>query len=108
MPWKTMDVREQRVQFVVAATRRERSLSALCAEFHISRPTANLWLRRYREEGLAGIAERSRRPQHSPRQTSPELEEQVVALRQRYPDWGARKLQVLLAREGVPLTRSTI
>ena len=108
MPWKTMDVREQRVQFVVAATRRERSLSALCAEFHISRPTANLWLRRYREEGLAGIAERSRRPQHSPRHTSPELEEQVVALRQRYPDWGARKLQVLLAREGVPLTRSTI
>ena len=104
-----MDVREQRVQFVVAATRRERSLSALCAEFHISRPTANLWLRRYREEGLAGIAERSRRPQHSPRlHTSPELEEQVVALRQRYPDWGARKLQVLLAREGVPLTRSTI
>ena len=32
----------------------------------------------------------------------------MVALRQRYPDWGARKLQVLLAREGVPLTRSTI
>jgi transposase len=108
MPWKTMDVREQRVQFVVAAMRRERSLSALCAEFRISRPAANLWLKRYREQGLAGIAERSRRPQRSPRHTSPELEEQVVALRQRYPDWGARKLQVLLAREGVPLTRSTI
>ena len=28
MPWKTMDVREQRVQFVVAASRREKSLSA--------------------------------------------------------------------------------
>ena len=31
MPWKTMEVREQRVQFVVAATRREKSFSALCA-----------------------------------------------------------------------------
>jgi hypothetical protein len=36
------------------------------------------------------------------------LEEQVVGLRQRYPDWGARKLQVLMARAGVRLTRSTI
>jgi len=33
MPWKTMDVREQRVQFVVAAHRGEKSLSALCKEF---------------------------------------------------------------------------
>jgi len=32
----------------------------------------------------------------------------VVQMRQRYPDWGARKLQVLLAREQVELTRSTI
>ena len=108
MPWKTMDVREQRVQFVVAAKRREKPLSALCAEFGISRPTGNVWRKRYGEQGLAGIAERSRRPEHSPRHTPPELEEQVVQLRQRYPDWGARKLQVLLQRQGVPLTRSTI
>ncbi len=108
MPWKTMDVREQRVRFVVAAMRRERPLTALCEEFGISRPTGNLWLKRYEEQGLAGIAERSQRPAHSPRQTSAELEEQVVAVRQRYPDWGARKLQVLLEREGMSLTRSTI
>ena len=28
--------------------------------------------------------------------------------RQRYPDWGARKLRVVLAREGVELPRNTI
>jgi len=108
MPWKTMDLREQRVQFVVAALRREKSLTALCEEFEVSRPTGRLWLQRYRAQGLAGIAERSRRPFHSPRLTPPELEEQVVALRLRYPDWGARKLKVVLARDGVLLTRSTI
>jgi hypothetical protein len=37
-----------------------------------------------------------------------DLEQRVVELRQRYPDWGARKLQVLLAREQIELTRSTI
>jgi transposase InsO family protein len=108
MAWMTMDVREQRVRFVVAASRREKSLTALCAEFGISRPTGYLWRSRYEAAGLAGIAERSRRPQRSPQRTASDLEQRVVELRQRYPDWGARKLQVLLAREQQPLTHSTI
>ena len=103
-----MDVREQRVQFVVAASRREKSLSALCEEFNVSRPTGRLWLQRYREQGIAGIAERSRAPQHRPTQTATWLEARVVELRRQYPDWGARKLQVLLSRQGLELTRSTI
>jgi transposase InsO family protein len=108
MPWKTMDVQEQRVQFVVAASRREKSLTALCQEFGISRPTGVRWRERYQQAGLAGIVERSRRPRQSPRQTAVELEQRVVEVRQRYPDWGARKLQVVLARQRVVLTRSTI
>jgi transposase InsO family protein len=44
----------------------------------------------------------------SPRHTDEEREQRVVELRQRYPDWGARKLQVLLARSGVELPASTI
>jgi len=108
MSWKTMDVEEQKVRFVVAATRPGKSFTALCQEFGISRPTGCLWRKRYQELGLAGIAEHSRRPRQSPERTRPEMEQQVVEMRQRYPDWGARKLQVLLAREEVELTRSTI
>jgi transposase len=99
---------EQRVQFVVAASRQEKPFTRLCQEFAISRPTGMLWRERYQQYGLAGIAERNRRPQRSPQQTSGKLEQRVVEVRQRYPDWGARKLQVLLGREGVELTRSTI
>src|SRR6202035_4512666 len=79
-----------------------------CQEFGISRPTGMLWRQRYEQAGLPGIAERSRRPQQSPTQTAGEWEQRVVEMRRRYPDWGARKLQVLLAREGVELTRSTV
>ncbi len=86
----------------------EKSFRALCQEFEVSRPTGYLWLRRYQAEGLAGIAERSRRPHRSPGRTGGEWEEQVVEVRQRYPDWGARKLQVVLGRRGVPLPASTI
>jgi len=103
-----MDVQQQRVEFVVAARRREKSFTALCQEFGISRPTGSLWVQRYQQQGVAGIAERSRRPANSPRQTARELEDKVVVLRQRYPDWGARKLRVRLQDEGVTLTRSTI
>jgi transposase InsO family protein len=108
MAWKTMDVQEQRVRFVVEATQKMQTFGALCAAYEISRPTGYLWLRRYRELGVDGITERSRRPHRSPERTDPELERQVVELRQRYPDWGARKLKVLLARQGVELPRNTI
>jgi transposase InsO family protein len=108
MPWKTMDVREQRVRFVVAADLATKPFRQLCEEFGISRPTGYEWAERYQEVGLEGIVERSRRPLRSPRQTARELALRVVELRRRYPDWGARKLRVVLEREGVQLGYSTI
>lgn len=108
MAWKTMDIQEQRVRFVVAAAQNAQGFSSLCAEFGISRPTGYLWLQRYQALGILGIAERSRKPHRSPRRTADNLEQRVVELRLRYPDWGARKLSVLLAREGILLPRNTI
>lgn len=108
MPWKTMDIREQRVQFVVAASRREKSMTALCQEFGISRPVGYEWLRRYQQGGVAAIAERTRRPRSSPRQTAEEVQLRVAELRKQYPDWGARKLKVLLRQQGIDLAQTTI
>ena len=108
MPWRAMDVQDQRVGFVVSASLERGPFSALCAEYGISRPTGYEWLKRYRKQGLAGIAEQSRRPHRSPAQTVDELEQRVVQLRQCYPDWGARKLAVLLGRQGVRLPVTTI
>jgi transposase InsO family protein len=83
-------------------------MAELCREFDISRPAGYEWLRRYEEGGVEAIAERSRRPQHSPRRKQEAIEQQVIALRRRYPDWGARKLRVLLKEQGVELGRNTI
>src|SRR5512144_2053536 len=98
-----MDVREQRVRFVVAAYRREKTLAELCREIGISRPVGYEWLKRSRQGGVAAIAEGSRRPQHSPQRTNEKVGQRVVELRERYPEWGARKLRVLLQREGIEL-----
>ncbi len=45
----------------------------------VSRQTAYRWLARFRDEGEAGLADRSSRPHASPRRVPPETEEQVIA-----------------------------
>jgi transposase InsO family protein len=108
MAWGTVDVDEQRVRFVVSASRREKSLQELCKEFEISRPTGYAWLRRYQAGGIAGVVEKSRRPHHSPGRTPRVIEQRVVALRRQRPDWGARKVQMLLQEEGIDLPVITV
>ena len=108
MPWRVKDVMEQRIELVVRAVQGEESISGLCREYGVSRPTGYLWVQRYGEAGsVQGLAERSRRPQHSPGRTPIEQEERVVELRRRY-GWGAKKLVVLLAREGIALRVVTV
>jgi transposase InsO family protein len=57
---------------------------------------------------VEGLCEHSRRPHLSPQQTGPQLETAVVATRMGFPDWGARKLAVVLSRRGIHLPVTTI
>ena len=58
-----------------------RPAAHVAAEMGISRATAYKWLARFRAEGVAGLADRSSRPQTSPRRTDPAIEAVIVALR---------------------------
>jgi transposase InsO family protein len=108
MPWGRTDVGEQRVKFVVRAASGKESMTTLCREFGVSRPTGYRWRRRFEQAGSAtAVVERSPRPEHSPGRTEPRIEERVVALRREH-GWGAKKLAVLLEEEGQPLTVITI
>jgi len=109
LTWKAEDVSEQRLRFAIRASSGQEEMKALCREFEISRPTGYLWLKRYREcERLQELAEISRRPHHSPKQTRTEIEQRVIALRNQYPDWGALKLVELLKQEQVKIPRITV
>jgi transposase InsO family protein len=99
MPWRELSVVEERLRFVVLASRKQRNLTELCREFEISRQTAYVWLKRYRAGGARAVVDQSRRPLHSPQRTRPEIEQKVVQLRQQWPDWGAPKLLVLLRQQ---------
>jgi transposase len=55
--------------------------------------TVRKWLRRYQRQGPSGLLERSRAHQHCPHKASPEIEQQVLALRQKLPTFGAARLK---------------
>lgn len=99
VPWRASSVIEERLRFVILASRQERGLAGLCREFGISRQTGYTWLGRYEAGGASAVADRSRRPRRSPRRTPAEIEEAVAGLRRRWPDWGAAKLRMMLIEE---------
>ena len=108
MPWQECSTMTLRREFLVLAQQPGANFSRLCRRFGISRKTGYKWRRRYREKGIAGLADRSRRPQHSPRRSHPAIEAQVLAVRDQY-GWGARKIKTCLERVGQgPLAKSTV
>ena len=64
----------------------------------VSRQCVSKWVRRYREEGRAGLEDRSSRPRCSPMRTCPEKEERVLGARRLLRAGPAR----LSALTGVP------
>jgi transposase len=84
------DAYNHRLRLVQSA--RQRGIKPTARLFQTIVPTVRKWLRRYQQPGPRGLIECSRAPHHQPNKTSPELEQQVVALRQRLPTFGARRL----------------
>ena len=59
------------------------TVAAAAESMNVSRQCAHKWWRRYRDEGVAGLEDRSSRPPPScPHQIAPRLERRIVALRQ--------------------------
>ena len=93
MPWPLKNLLTMRQEFVSLASQEGVNVRELCRRFEISPTVGYKWLKRYRQAGPPGLADRSRRPGRSPQRTAPELERLVVGLRREHPAWGARKLR---------------
>ncbi len=97
-----------RYEFVHLASQPEANVRDLCRRFEISPKTAYKWLKRYREDGVAGLLEHSRRPLNSPRRSDEALEAAVLALHEEHPAWGGRKLRSLMEPAPILPHHSTI
>jgi transposase InsO family protein len=74
----------------------------IAEQLGVSRATVHKWLRRHREHGLAGLADRSSRPHRCPTRTPPAVEARILALRGQ-----ARRGPVFLAGQ-LGLVASTV
>ena len=89
-----------REEFVIRAKAPHANVAALSREYGISRKTAYKWLARFKEGGLAALADLDRRPHRSPLRASADVALAVVRVRTAHATWGPRKIVVVLAREG--------
>ncbi|MGF0170193.1 IS481 family transposase [Streptomyces sp. Marseille-Q5077] len=94
-----LSVVEQRYRAVLAVLAGA-TVTEVAAQLGVSRQTVSGWKSRYGASGLAGLADRSRRPASCPHQASAEVEAAVCELRRKHPKWGPRRIAFVLERSG--------
>jgi len=88
---------EERLRFVARRLDGEK-MAGLCREFGISRKTGYKIFNRYKDSGLEGLTDRSRRPYRHANQLPFQIEKLIVKLKKEYPHWGAPKIRERLRR----------
>jgi transposase InsO family protein len=73
----------RRIEMVRMILDQGRTQAKAASEAGVTEPTARKWLGRYLADGEAGLADRSSRPQHSPRTIAPQKALAIVELRRR-------------------------
>ena len=97
MPWKECNVVEERLRFIARLLDGEK-MAGLCREFGISRKTGYKIYSRYKDCGIDGLTDRSRRPYRQASQLPMQIEKLIVGLKKTYPHWGAPKIREKLRR----------
>jgi transposase InsO family protein len=107
MLWE-LSVTEQRYRAVLEV-RAGLPVTEVAERYGVSRQSVHAWLRRYRDEGPSGLADRSHKVRHHPWQIAPEVETAICEMRRTHPKWGPRRLVFEMDRRGHgTVTRSTV
>ena len=88
---------DERLRFVARLLEGDK-MAVLCREFGISRKTGYKLYRRYRDIGLEGLTDRSRRPYRQANKLPFQIESRILQLRKEHPTWGAPKIREKLRR----------
>jgi putative transposase len=88
---------DERLRFVARLLDGEK-MAALCREFDVSRKTGYKIFQRYKDCGLEGLTDRSRRPYRQANQLPFQIEKLIVQLKRERPNWGAPKIREKLRR----------
>jgi putative transposase len=88
---------DERLRFVARLLEGEK-MAALCREFDISRKTGYKIFERYKDSGVEGLTDRSRRPYRQANRLPAAVERVILRIRREHPTWGAPKIREKLRR----------
>ena len=97
MPWQECSKVDERLRFVARRLEGEK-MAELCREFDISRKTGYKIFNRFKDCGLEGLTDRSRRPYRQANRLPFQIEALIVQLKREHPSWGAPKIREKLRR----------
>src|SRR3984885_34758 len=107
MLWE-LSVTEQRYRAVLEVAAGV-PVTEVAGRYGVSRQSVHAWLRRYRDEGPSGLADRSHKVHAHPWQIPAEMESALCELRRAHPRWGPKRLVFEMDRRGHgTVTRSTV
>ncbi len=86
----------ERMQMVSQYVSEGDSVSELARWYGVSRKTVYKWLERYAQRGVPGLEELSRAPHHQPHALTEQMEQRILAWKEKKPLWGAPKIHAQL------------
>jgi putative transposase len=89
---------DERLRFVARVIEGEK-MAVICRDFGISRKTGYKIFERYKDCGLEGLKDRSRRPYRQANQLPFQLESLILRLKRQRPSWGAPKIREKIRRQ---------
>jgi len=91
MPLEERTIVDLREEMALRALDGRHAVTEVAEMFGVTRPTVRQWRERYREHGREGLGDRSHAPHSCPHRTDKEIEQLIVAERQRW-GWGSKKI----------------
>lgn len=98
MPWKEINVMDERLRMVSDWLGDEYSVTELSIIYGVSRKTIYKWIARYDECGVDGLSELGCAPHTHPNQTDEAVIECLIKAKQEHMNWGPKKLLAILRR----------
>jgi len=89
---------DEKMKFVARLLEGE-SMASVCRDFSISRKTGYKIFDRYKNFGIEGLCDRSRRPHKPANQLPVQVIAALVGLKKQKPHWGAPKIRELFKRK---------
>lgn len=98
MPWREILPMSEILAFIRDCLDRTEPIVKICDRYGISEKTGHKRLKRFREEGLQGLADRSRARLTHPHRITLETAARIIALRRKHPLYGPQTLRDILVR----------